>query len=213
MHLDMSIAENLFLGRWPKKGRFVDWKKLDADARKYMEMVGLTDVEPSAILRQLGASQQQLVSIARALSKDPQILVLDEPTSPLTSREADKLFDILYSLRNRGIACILITHKWTRCFAHADRVTVIRDGKSISRGPLSETDSNQIIKDMDGREITKVDIRIGYPSARRFWKCATFPCRIPPCRAERSLRRPPSHFTPARFSALPGWWALAAANW
>ncbi len=156
MHLDMSIAENLFLGRWPRKGRFVDWKKLESDARKYMEMVGLNDVEPSVILRQLGASQQQLVSIARALSKDPQILVLDEPTSPLTSREADKLFEILNSLRDRGIACILITHKMDEVFAHADRVTVIRDGKSISTHPLAETDSNQIIKDMVGREITNL---------------------------------------------------------
>ena len=156
MHLDMSIAENLFLGRWPKKGRFVDWKKLNADARRYMQMVGLDDVQPDMILRQLSASQQQLVSIARALSKDPRILVLDEPTSPLTNREAAKLFEILYSLRDRGIACILITHKMDEVFSHADRVTVIRDGRTISTHPLSETDSANIIKDMVGREITNL---------------------------------------------------------
>ena len=80
MHLDMSVAENLFLGRWPlKKNRSVDWKKLYADTREYMEMVGLNDVQPDTILRLLSASQQQLVSIARALSKHPKILVLDEP--------------------------------------------------------------------------------------------------------------------------------------
>ena len=156
MHLDMSIAENLFLGRWPKKGRFVDWKKLNADARRYMQMVGLDDVQPDMILRQLSASQQQLVSIARALSKAPRILVLDEPTSPLTNREAAKLFEILYSLRDRGIACILITHKMDEVFSHADRVTVIRDGRTISTHPLNETNSNQIIKDMVGREITNL---------------------------------------------------------
>lgn len=154
MHLDMSVAENLFLGRWPlKKNRSVDWKKLYVDTREYMEMVGLNDVQPDTILRLLSASQQQLVSIARALSKHPKILVLDEPTSPLTNREADKLFEILHSLRDRGIACILITHKMDEVFMHADRVSVIRDGKAISSHLLSETSSNQIIKDMVGREI------------------------------------------------------------
>lgn len=118
-----------------------------------MEMVGLNDVEPDTPLRLLSASQQQLVSIARALSKNPKILVLDEPTSPLTSREADKLFEILHSLRERGIACILITHKMDEVFMHADRVTVIRDGRAISTHPLAETSSNQIIRDMVGREI------------------------------------------------------------
>ena len=157
MHLDMSIAENLFLGRWPKrKNGAVNWKQLNADAREYMQMVGLEDVDVNTTLSQLSASQQQLVSIARALSKDPQILVLDEPTSPLTNREADKLFSILHTLKERGIACILITHKMDEVFTHADRVTVIRDGKSISTHPLSETDSNQIIKDMVGREISNL---------------------------------------------------------
>lgn len=153
MHLDLSIAENIFLGRWPKKSGRVDWKKLNADAKKYLNMVGLSE-EPDTILRQLGASQQQLVSIARALSKNPQILVLDEPTSPLTSKEADKLFDILHQLRDMGIACILITHKMDEVFLHSDSVTVIRDGKSISSRLLKDTTSDEIIKDMVGREIT-----------------------------------------------------------
>lgn len=153
MHLDLSIAENIFLGRWPKKSGRVDWKILNANAKKYLDMVGLSE-EPDTILRQLGASQQQLVSIARALSKNPQILVLDEPTSPLTSKEADKLFDILHQLRDMGIACILITHKMDEVFLHSDSVTVIRDGKSISSRLLKDTTSDEIIKDMVGREIT-----------------------------------------------------------
>lgn len=153
MHLDLSIAENLFLGRWPKHGGRVDWKKLKEEAKYYLDMVGL-DIEPDVILRQLGTSQQQLVSIARALSKNPRILVLDEPTSPLTSKEADKLFEILHSLKKKGIACILITHKMEEVFTHSDRVTVIRDGKTISSHLLSETSPQQIIKDMVGREIT-----------------------------------------------------------
>lgn len=153
MHLDLSIAENLFLGRWPKKGKIIDWKKLREDTKYYLDLVGL-DVEPDTTLRQLGASQQQLVSIARALSKNPKILVLDEPTSPLTAKEADKLFEILHQLKDKGIACILITHKMDEVFTHADRVTVIRDGKTISSYPLKEISPQQIIKDMVGREIT-----------------------------------------------------------
>ena len=95
-----------------------------------------------------------MVSIARALSKNPKILVLDEPTSPFTAKEADKLFEILHQLKDKGIACILITHKMDEVFTHADRVTVIRDGKTISSYPLKETSPQQIIKDMVGREIT-----------------------------------------------------------
>ncbi len=153
MHPDMSIAENMFLGKWPrKKNGIVDWKRMKEDSELYLDMVGL-EVSPDMILRQLGASQQQLVSIARALSKHPQILILDEPTSPLTSKEASKLFDILNVLKEKGIACVLITHKMDEVFAHADSVSVIRDGKSISSHLLSETTSSEIIKDMVGREI------------------------------------------------------------
>lgn len=153
MHLDMTVAENIFLGNWPQAGKFVDWKTMHQNARKYIQMVGL-DLEPDLTLRQLSASQQQLVSIARALSKDPKILVLDEPTSPLTQKEAERLFEILHELKNRGIACILITHKMNEVFQNADRVTVLRDGKSVASYRLSETSERQIIADMVGREIT-----------------------------------------------------------
>ena len=153
MHLDMSITENIFLGRWSKAGAKIDWKRMNSEAQKYLDMVGL-DIPAETVLRQLGASQQQLVSIARALSKTPRILVLDEPTSPLTQKEADKLFEIIHQLKEKGIACILITHKMEEVFTHADRVTVIRDGKTISTHLLQETSSHDIIRDMVGREIT-----------------------------------------------------------
>ena len=152
MHLDMTVAENIFIGRWPKKGRMVDWKTMNAEAGKYLDLIGL-DIDPSSILRSLSASQQQLVSIARALSKDPKILVLDEPTSPLTEKESHRLFEILHDLKDRGIACILISHKMDEVFSNADRVTVLRDGKSVASYPASETDEDQVIADMVGRKI------------------------------------------------------------
>lgn len=166
MHLDMSITENIFLGRWMKSGTKIDWKRMNQEAQKYLDMVGL-HVPSDTILRQLGASQQQLVSIARALSKTPRILVMDEPTSPLTQKEADKLFEIMHQLKEKGIACILITHKMDEVFTHADRVTVIRDGKTISTQRLQEATSHDIIRDMVGREITnfypKEQVLIGEP--------------------------------------------------
>lgn len=166
MHLDMTVAENLFIGRWPMKGRQIDWNKMNTKAKEYLEMVGL-DIEPDDILRQLGASKQQLVSIARALSKDLKILVLDEPTSPLTQKESKILFQILQTLKERGIACILITHKMDEVFQNADRVTVLRDGKCVASYLLEETDEKRIVADMVGREITnfypKEKVPIGGP--------------------------------------------------
>ncbi len=152
MHLDLTIAENIFIGRWPMKKGTVDWKLMNKNAREYLALVGL-DIEPDKILRQLGASQQQLVSIARALSKDPKILVLDEPTSPLTQKESVRLFEILHSLKKKGIACILISHKMEEVFQNADRVAVLRDGKTVAAYPIQETDEQRVVKDMVGREM------------------------------------------------------------
>lgn len=152
MHLDMTIAENIFLGRWPVKNKQIDWKYMNQEAKKYLDLVGL-DIDTDSILRQLGASQQQMVSIARALSKNPKILVLDEPTSPLTQKESQRLFEILHSLKEKGISCILITHKMDEVFQNADRVAVLRDGRSIASYPIGEASEQQIITDMVGREI------------------------------------------------------------
>lgn len=153
MHLDMTVAENLFLGRWPKKSGIVNWNALCRQAKAHLELVGL-EIDPEEPLRSLSASQQQLVSIARALSKNPRILVLDEPTSPLTATESEKLFAILHRLKNQGIAGILISHKLDEVFAHADRVTVLRDGKTISTAPRGEIDQKRVVADMVGRPIT-----------------------------------------------------------
>ena len=125
---------------------------MNDDSKVYLELVGL-EIEPYKILRQLGASQQQLVSIARALSKEPKILVLDEPTSPLTQKESARLFEILHNLKNQGIACILISHKMEEVFQNADRVAVLRDGKTVAAYSIIETDEQRVVKDMVGREM------------------------------------------------------------
>ena len=164
MHLDANVAENLFLGRWYKKGIFIDWREMSRRARQYLELVQL-DVNPSQVLRNLSISEQQLISIARALSKNPRILVLDEPTSPLTLKESQNMFNILHNLKEKGICIVMITHKLDEVFANADRVIVLRDGKTISSKNISDTSRDQVVADMVGREITsfypKEDIEPG----------------------------------------------------
>jgi len=153
MHLDASVAENMFMGRWLKKGGFIDYSLMNRNAEKYLKMVKL-DVSPSERLRSLSTSQQQLISIARALSKEPQILVLDEPTSPLTVMECENLFSILHQLKEQSICIILISHKLDEVFSNADRITVLRDGKCISSNKTADVDRFRVVSDMVGREIT-----------------------------------------------------------
>lgn len=155
MHLQMSVAENIFLGRWPGLKGKINWKKMNEETVKYLAMVNLK-ISPTEKLGNLGASQQQLVSIARALSKNPKILVLDEPTSPLTLTESENLFNILHKLKKNGTSSILISHKLDEVFENSDRITVLRDGKTISTSNIENADQHKIISDMVGREIDEM---------------------------------------------------------
>lgn len=156
MHLDLTIGENLMLGSWPvKKGPFIDKKKMYRRASQALEAIHMeTDVY--APLRILNTSQMQLVCIARALAKNPSILVLDEPTSSLTEAESRHLFRILHELKQKGITSILISHKLEEVFEHSDRVTVLRDGKVISTYDICKAERKKIIKDMVGRSMDQM---------------------------------------------------------
>lgn len=154
MHLDLSVSENLFMGHWNiSKANVVKWNNMHLKARKYLELVEL-DVNPRETLRNLSASQQQLISIARALSKEPQILVLDEPTSALTKKESENLFKILHHLKGKGITSILISHKLDEVFLNSDRITVLRDGEVIATHSKEDVNPQVIVAEMVGREIT-----------------------------------------------------------
>lgn len=152
MHLNLSIAENLFMNEWRGKHGFVSWKAMYTEAKKCLDNIGLK-LDPHIQMNRLGISEQQLVSIARAVYRNPKILILDEPTSPLTEVESIRLFDIIRTLRNRGVACILITHKMHEVFTYSDRVDVIRDGKSVATHLRSETNEDEIVSEMVGRKI------------------------------------------------------------
>ena len=155
MHLDMSIAENIFLGRMPSTLGLVDWKDVNRRAKVYTDMVGL-DVSVKETLRHLSTSRQQMVAIARALARDPKILVLDEPTSALTEREVDLLFEKLVKLKKSGISCIYITHKMKEVMYLADRITVLRDGQKVSTRPRAETSITTTIEEMVNRKIANM---------------------------------------------------------
>ena len=127
----LSIAENIFLGNERRgRGGLIDWNLANADAAKLLAEVGL-DENPVTPVGQLGVGKQQLVEIAKALSKDVRLLILDEPTAALNDNDSEHLLDLLRQLQERGITSIMISHKLNEITAISDRVTVIRDGKTV----------------------------------------------------------------------------------
>jgi ABC-type sugar transport system ATPase subunit len=163
-HKDLSIAENIFLGNWPRMGKtgFLDKKTMITLAKEAVGYVGL-DVNVNERMGWLSTSQQQLVSIAKALYRKPKILVLDEPTSALTQNETDRLLEIIQRIKDRGISCIYISHKLDEVFTIADRITVLRDGKTISTFNKNEVEPGKIVEDMVGRKIENMFPKVTVP--------------------------------------------------
>src|SRR5436190_10457875 len=151
---DMTVGENIFLGSEPRTtSGLIDWHKVYHEARVLLQKFKV-NIDPSLPVAKLGVGQKQLVEIVKALSKNSRILILDEPTAALAEHEVLILLDILRDLRQRGIACIYISHKLDELFAICDRITVLRDGSSIITLPAAEANEIEIIKHMVGREIT-----------------------------------------------------------
>lgn len=150
---EMTVAENIFLGCEPRRwGGFVDWPRMYREAAALLERFKV-ELDPAARVDSLGVGQKQLVEIVKALAKDSKILILDEPTAALAEHEVRILLDILRELKARGMACIYISHKLDEVFAIADRVTVLRDGASISTRAVAETSKARVIQEMVGREL------------------------------------------------------------
>jgi len=152
---DLSVAENIFLGREPRRFGIINWEELYSRAQKLLDDLHLT-IDPRSPVRNLGIGQQQLVEIAKALSQNARIVVLDEPTAALTDAEVETLFGILNDLRARGVAMIYISHKLDEVFHLSDRITVLRDGKTIDTTPTSETDEPRVIGKMVGRAVDQI---------------------------------------------------------
>ncbi|WP_446007713.1 multiple monosaccharide ABC transporter ATP-binding protein [Aestuariispira ectoiniformans] len=151
----LSIAENIFLGNERAKRGIIDWRETNRQTAELLKRVGL-DENPETPVDDLGLGKQQLVEIAKALSKEVKLLILDEPTSSLNEKDSDALLDLLLALRERGITAILISHKLNEISKVADRITVLRDGATVNTtdcatSPVSE---NDIIRDMVGRNLS-----------------------------------------------------------
>src|SRR5688500_12061755 len=149
---EMTVGENIFLGREPARFGMIRWDELYRRARSLLDDLHLP-IDPHTSVRLLGIGQQQLVEIAKALSHDAQVLVLDEPTAALTDSEVETLFGILQSLRERGVGMIYISHKLDEVFRISDRITVLRDGRTVGTNPTSQWTESQVIARMVGREV------------------------------------------------------------
>jgi ribose transport system ATP-binding protein len=147
---NLTVAENFFLGRQPLRGPFLDRRAMNDRARDFLARVGCNDVDPRTLVEALPLARRQLVEISKALSFDPAVLVLDEPTASLAKDAADRLFEIVASLRKRGVAIVFISHRFIEVLAHAGRVTILRNGRVVETREMPEVDEQYLIERMIG---------------------------------------------------------------
>lgn len=159
---ELSVKENIFIGNEPNKNGIVDFDQMYVNAKKILQQFNL-DIDPNTLVKNLGVGQQQLVEIAKALSKNANLLILDEPTSSLTEADVEILLRILKQLKENGVTCIYISHKLDEVMEIADTVTVIRDGKTIGTDSVENLTKEKIISMMVGRELSQL-----YPREEHF---------------------------------------------
>lgn len=148
----MTVAENIFLGREPTKGINVDKKKMIRDTQQLLNEFDVS-ISASDELSKLTIANQQMVEIVKAISFDAKILVMDEPTSSISDKEVDKLFELIRTLKNKGVGIIYVSHKMSEIEEICDKVTILRDGKYIDTKVVSETNRNELISLMVGRNL------------------------------------------------------------
>jgi ribose transport system ATP-binding protein len=151
---NLTVGANIFLGREPRRRGLIDEAAIVRESRKYLEVVGL-DVDPQTIVSALSIGKQQLVEIAKALSTNARILIMDEPTSSLSEHEAGKLFEVVRQLRTRGVSILYISHRLGEVEDLADRVVVLRDGKLSGQLSRGENTRQNLIRLMIGRDVSK----------------------------------------------------------
>ncbi len=152
---ELTVGENIFLGKEPSRLGVINWSELYHRTSKLLQELNL-DIDPRVPVGNLGIGQQQLVEIAKALSKEAKILVLDEPTAALTESEVETLFSILRDLKSRGVGMVYISHKLNEVFEMSDRITVLRDGRTVGTHPAAELTKERVIELMVGREVGNI---------------------------------------------------------
>ena len=148
----MSVAENLYLGREPTRRGLIDWKRMRTEASAVLSELGL-HVDPQQEVRWLSVAQQQLVEIARAMTQSAKLIIMDEPTAALSSREVDLLHGVIRNLKERGVSLLYVTHRLPEVKQICDSFTVLRDGRLVTRGALHNTDVADLVRLMVGRDV------------------------------------------------------------
>ena len=150
---DLSVMENILLGIEPRFGPFMNWRETWSVARRALDEVGLTDLDPAVPVGDISIAEQQLVEIARAVAVGCKVLVLDEPTSSLTRKDVEALFNLVRRLKAKGVAIVYISHALEEVEALCDRFTVMRDGETVGHGRVGEVPVAKIISMMVGRDV------------------------------------------------------------
>jgi D-xylose transport system ATP-binding protein len=150
----MTVGENIYLGKEPVEAGSINWDRLYSDTQQILAKYSL-DVQPQAVVKNLGVGKMQMTEIAKALSEDAKILILDEPTSALAEAEIDQLMEILRTLKAHGVTCIYITHRLEELFRITDTVTVLRDGKVVTSQPTPALNLEKLVSYMVGRDMTE----------------------------------------------------------
>jgi rhamnose transport system ATP-binding protein len=163
---ELSVAENIFMGHAPKNRLgAIDWGKMRERARELLASLDIHDLDVTAIVGALSVGNRQRIEIAKALSHNARVLIMDEPTAALTEHDVERLFGIVRLLRSRGVGIVYISHRLEEVFLLADRVTVLRDGDFVATKPVGETDHNDLVQMMVGRRIEalfpKTEARFG----------------------------------------------------
>ena len=165
----LSVAENMFLGREINGHLFLNNSEMEKEARKYLDQLGV-DISTHQVVGDLPVSKQQMIEIAKALSVNAKILIMDEPTSALTSRECEELFGIIDKLKAQGKGIVYISHRLEELSHVADRITIMRDGSYITSGNFNDFTMDEIIKNMVGREITEKFPRVECEKGKKIFE-------------------------------------------
>ncbi|PXA92502.1 D-xylose ABC transporter ATP-binding protein [Caulobacter sp. D4A] len=149
---ELSVAENMYLGREPKRLGLIDWAKLRGDARDLLDELGLP-LDPNEVIRHLTVAEQQMVEIAKAMTLNARLIIMDEPTAALSSREVDRLHAIIAGLKVRGVSVIYVSHRLAEVKAMCDRYTVMRDGRWVASGDVADVEVADMVRLMVGRNV------------------------------------------------------------
>lgn len=192
----LSVTQNMFLGRELSGKVILKNGEMAAEAQKYLDELGVS-ISPSQTVGDLSVSKQQMIEIAKALSINAKILIMDEPTSALTSREIEELFRIIRNLKAQGCGIIYISHRLEELSHIADRVTIMRDGQYVTSGNFKDFTMDEIIQNMVGREIKEKFPRVECKKGRKVFEVKNL-------NAGRQVRDVSFSFTRAKSSGSPG---------